>query len=79
MNRSDLSKLFSSYTQSAFRLQRLPRYDVSGEAADFQAYMDGQPVPDRSGSNWLKQMAGNTGAGKSLVNVHVLPPRLTPQ
>ena len=45
---ADLAELFDRFHVSAFRLETLQTYDVSGEAVAFRAFREGLPRPERS-------------------------------
>jgi hypothetical protein len=69
--------MFNDIKRSAFRLQLLDAYSVEFEREDYNAFMSGQPLPDRDGNAWLKTIAANVAAGHQWINIHVLPERLT--
>lgn len=75
-----LDQLFDSFTQTAFRYESLPAYDVGGEEADrLRAWRLAEPRPERSvrTSAWLARIASTTVAGKSWTRVSVLDDPLT--
>ena len=73
----DFDALFDHFTHSAYRLEALPAYAVSGEDAALRAFLDGTTRPERSvrTSPWMRRIAVTTAAGKvwSRTRVHDIP------
>ncbi|GAB2704604.1 DUF6879 family protein [Kitasatospora kifunensis] len=66
----DFNSLFQAFTVSAFKMETRDRYNVDGERAEYQAFLDGADMPEEwEDSPWVRSM---TAAGKSLRRVHVL-------
>ncbi|WP_327066648.1 hypothetical protein OG500_12565 [Kitasatospora sp. NBC_01250] len=71
----DFNDLFRTFASSAFKMETRDRYDVAGERAEYQAFLDGADMPKEwEDSPWVRSM---TGAGKSLRRVHILRSPLT--
>lgn len=71
--------LFSSFKESAFRLQTLPTYDVEFEKADFARFKAGKPCgTDRMAASWYRTINQHVEAGRQWENIHLLPRKLTP-
>lgn len=64
--------------QSAFRLERLDRYDVAADGDDFERFMRGEvaPRPERK-QPWLERLRREAEAGILNQRVHVLRTPLT--
>ena len=77
MDSNQFEKAFHHVESSAFRLQLLGTYSVESERTDYDAFLDGEPFPDRSNNDWLKTISANVAAGRKWMNIHVLPERLT--
>jgi len=78
LSRQAFADLFTSFGASAFRLETLPEYRVESEAAEFDLFLRGKPLPPDSNEAWCRVVSAATGAGKRMQRVHVVPPRLTP-
>ena len=80
LSSDDFNNLFESFSYSAFRLETLPRYQVSGESEELAAYLEGAFLPPESpgDSNWCRRIAASTKKGLSWSRVHVMPDQLTP-
>lgn len=74
MTPEEFDRCFDAFKRSAFRLETLQRYTVTGETERVQAFLRGEPRPDRSvrTSPWLRRVAVTTAAGKHWSRVHVL-------
>ena len=70
--------MFRGIQRSAFRLQLLDCYSVEFEKDEYTAFTNGESLLNRGGHPWLETISANVKAGRAWVNVHVLPPRLTP-
>ncbi len=79
MNVEEFGRLFTSFQQSAFRLETLAQYLVAEEADDFAAFQAGRPPPRRTPEDdeWLRMIAQDTAAGKHWSRVHVVEHPLT--
>lgn len=79
MNGADLSALFDSVTRTAFRLETLQTYDVSGELDSVRAFRDGLPRPERSvrTNPFLRRIALQTAVGVQWSRVRVVEYPLT--
>jgi hypothetical protein len=78
LSREEFSGLFTSFATSAFRLETLPEYRVAGEAAEFELYLQGKPLPPDGNEAWCRVVAAAGRAGKRMQRIHVVPSRLTP-
>jgi hypothetical protein len=78
LSREAFAGLFTSFGASAFRLETLPEYRVESEAAEFDLFLRGKPLPPDGNEAWCRIVAAATGAGKRMQRVHVVPRRLTP-
>lgn len=69
-----LDECFREFRSSAFRLETLPAYAVSGEAARIEAWRDGLARPERSvrTSEYLREVAANVLAGRERMRVRIL-------
>ena len=74
MTELDLTELFDRFRVSAFRLETLQTYDVSGEAAAFRAFREGLPRPERSVRTepYLRAVARAALAGKLWNRVRIV-------
>lgn len=67
MTPADFDAAFDQFQHTAYRLEALPRYQVGGvEEERFQAWLDGQPLPERSirTNPWVARIATSTAAGR---------------
>lgn len=78
LSSSQFERLFATFQTSAFRLQLRGDYAVDAEQAEFEQYLAGGPLPDRSGNPWLETMASQVVQGRTWTTVHLLPHLLTP-
>jgi hypothetical protein len=78
LSRDAFSRLFASFSASAFRLETLPEYRVDSEADEFALYLQGKPLPPDGNEAWCQIVAAAVRAGKRMQRVHVVPRRLTP-
>jgi hypothetical protein len=71
--------LLPAFRHSAFRLETLQRYSVQTEAERFRAWLDRQPLPERSveTSPWLRRIAETTATGVEWSRVHLVRKPLT--
>src|SRR5215472_6361562 len=69
-----LDECFSRFRSSAFRLEALPAYAVSGEAERIEAWRDGRARPERSvrTSGYLRDVAANVLAGLERTRVRIV-------
>ncbi len=75
MTPEEFGQLFDGFTDSAFRLETLPSYNVGGQEAErIAAFRAGRPRPERSVRTdpWLRRIALTSSAGKSWTRVRVL-------
>lgn len=79
MTGADLSALFDSVTRTAFRLETLQSYDVSGEIDSVRAFRDGLPRPERSvrTNPFLRRIALQTAGGVRWSRVRIVEHPLT--
>ena len=73
-------EFFARFHQSAFRLEALPQYLGTSDAA-FQAFREGRPLPlsERPAKqDWMRRVANARAQGKRIYRVHVLEQPLTP-
>ena len=69
-----LDECFRQFRASAFRLETLPAYAVSGEAERIHAWRDGRARPERSvrTSEYLREVAANVLAGRQRMRVRIV-------
>jgi hypothetical protein len=69
-----LDECFRQFRSSAFRLETLPAYAVSGEAERIEAWRDGRARPERSvrTSGYLREVAANVLAGRERMRVRIV-------
>jgi hypothetical protein len=69
-----LDECFRQFRSSAFRLETLPAYDVSGEAERIEAWRDGRARPERSvrTSEYLREIAANVLAGRERMRLRIV-------
>jgi hypothetical protein len=69
-----LDECFDSFRHSAFRLETLPAYAVSGEAERIEAWREGRARPERSvrTSAYLREVAANVLAGRERTRVRIV-------
>jgi hypothetical protein len=69
-----LDECFRQFRSSAFRLETLPAYAVSGEAERIEAWRDGRARPERSvrTSEYLREIAANVLAGRERMRVRIV-------
>lgn len=69
----EFAALFHQFHYTMFRLETLQSYGNSGEDADFQAFVSGQPRPPNPGHDeWQAMIRANVEAGRSAQRVHVV-------
>ena len=78
LSREEFGGLFTSFGASAFRLETLPEYRVESEAAEFDLFLQGKPLPPDSNEAWCRVVSAAAQAGKRMQRVHAIPRRLTP-
>jgi Family of unknown function (DUF6879) len=71
--------LLHGFRHTVFRLETLQQYSVEAEAERFRAWLDRQPLPERSvqTSPWLRRMAETTESGVKWSRVHLVKKPLT--
>jgi hypothetical protein len=76
----EFGALFSSFRQTAFRLETLAAYDVVDDREQLGQFRAGRPLPPPSppDEEWRVLVRGAVASGKDMSRVHVLPPSLTP-
>jgi hypothetical protein len=69
-----LDECFRQFRSRAFRLETLPAYAVSGEAARIEAWRDGRARPERSvrTSEYLREVAANVLEGRERMRVRIV-------
>ena len=69
-----LDECFDSFRHSAFRLETLPAYAVSGEAERIKAWREGRARPERSvrTSGYLREVAANVLDGRERMRVRIV-------
>ena len=69
-----LDECFNGFWHSAFRLETLPAYAVSGEAERIAAWREGRARPERSvrTSAYLREVAANVLAGRERTRVRIV-------
>jgi hypothetical protein len=69
-----LDECFGQFRSSAFRLETLPAYAVSGETERIEAWRDGRARPERSvrTSGYLREVAANVLAGRQRIRVRIV-------
>jgi hypothetical protein len=79
MTPEEFERCFEGFNASAFRMETLQRYTVTSEAERVQAFLHGEPRPDRSvrTSPWLRRVAVTTAAGKHWSRLHIVDLPLT--
>lgn len=79
MTPEQFDEAFDSFVESAFRMETLQWYTVDSETPRIQAFLRGEPRPDRSvrTSPWLRRVALSTAAGKHWSRVHIVDLPLT--
>jgi hypothetical protein len=75
MSEDHFDRLFNTFSNSAFRLETLPKYSIKGsqEEKEFQSYLDGEPYPIDSDQEWLKSLDEWTSQGKNISRLRILP------
>lgn len=75
----DLGEFFAQhFTQTAFRLERLPEYAVGTDGSDFQRWLDGAPEPTWERKNvFLDDLRADMAAGRRNFRVKVMSARPT--
>lgn len=75
-----LSEYFSGFEREAFRLERLPEYEVPQEKEALALYLTGEPLPPslRSHDTWTGFLTEAKRDGKHIQRVRVVPDHLTP-
>jgi hypothetical protein len=71
----DFGSYFDRFRYTAFRLEALPSYDIADERDEFEAWLRGEPLPDRSVRTdpWLGRIALSTMTqGKRWRRAHVV-------
>jgi Family of unknown function (DUF6879) len=78
-HRFERERLFESFTDSVFRLETQPAYNVPADDPRWRAFLEGETLPERTPttSPWLAQIAASTAAGRTWMRVHVLSQPLT--
>jgi hypothetical protein len=74
----EFSALFSTFEQSAFRLETRKTYRVPQEEELIKEYLEGKPLPSDTNEAWCKRVKDAVSAGKTMSRVHVMPTMLTP-
>ncbi|MER7751495.1 DUF6879 family protein [Kitasatospora sp. NPDC097643] len=75
LNGTEFGRLFETFERTAFRLETLDLYDIEDEREEFEAFLEGKPMPPEWSDNpWVRSM---TRLGKSVSRVHVLKSPLT--
>jgi hypothetical protein len=72
---TDIAANYDRFTTSAFRLESLPQYKVESETASIEAFLRGEPRPERSVRTqaWLARIAKTTVVdGKCWSRVHII-------
>jgi hypothetical protein len=69
-----LDECFNGFRHSAFRLETLPAYAVSGEAESIEAWRAGRARPERSvrTNGYLREVAANVLAGRERTRVRIV-------
>lgn len=73
-------EFFAGFHASAFRLETLPQYLGTSDAA-FRAFREGRPLPlsERPAKqDWMRRVTDARAQGKRIYRVHVLDQPLTP-
>ncbi len=73
-------EFFAGFHASAFRLETLPQYLGTSDAA-FRAFCEGRPLPlsERPAKqDWMRRVTDARAQGKRIYRVHVLDQPLTP-
>lgn len=75
----EFNACFDRFERDVFRLETLPQYLVDAEVERVEAFMRGEPRPERSvrTSAWLRRIATSTAAGKSWQRIHAVDWPLT--
>ncbi|MFJ2580605.1 DUF6879 family protein [Kitasatospora aureofaciens] len=69
--------LFSGFAHTARRLETRTHYDIENERESFDQFLNGEAVDLGWFAPWLDTMRTQTGAGKTVARVRVVPPELT--
>jgi hypothetical protein len=72
-----ISDLFDSFNESAFRLEGLSEYSVPEEAAVFHEFRTTGSIDPTFNSDWTDLVAKNTAAGKTMSRLRLLSKKLT--
>ena len=75
----DLTRLFDTFTDSAFRLETRQVYDVSGEAEAIAAFEAGRPLSEVTANmrRWYDRVRTHTAEGKRWQRVRIVERPLT--
>lgn len=73
----EFGRLFHTFRASAFRLETLPAYDVSGEEEELRVFLAGEPKPQQKESPWQEMLRGHRQAGRLMQRVHLIRGDLT--
>ena len=73
----DLNQLFTDYTDSAFRLETLPVYNVSGEQKALAFFNAHGILPDGHNKAWVSEIRHNVASGKTMKRLRLLTLPLT--
>jgi hypothetical protein len=78
ITKEEFARLFDSFENSAFRLESLDQYAVSGEVAEYARFLAGEELPVSGEGDWTRLIKKRVSEGKVMQRVHVIPTPLTP-
>ncbi|MGK4579805.1 DUF6879 family protein [Kitasatospora sp. HPMI-4] len=74
---AEFDALFADFAHTARRLETRTHYDIENERESFDQFVSGDDVDLDWFEPWLSTMRQQTGAGKTVARVRVVPPELT--
>jgi len=74
---AEFGAMFESFKSSAFRLETLDQYKVPEEAAEFQRFLDGEPLSQNQNRDWCDFVSEAIKNGKRMTRVRIIPVPLT--
>jgi hypothetical protein len=78
ITKEEFAHLFDSFEMSAFRLESLDLYAVSGEDADYARFLAGEELPMPTENRWAQLIKKSVSEGKIMQRIHVVSVPLTP-
>lgn len=68
----DFGRLFTTFANSAFRLETLDWYTVDDEAEPLRAFLAGRPIGGTWMSTWLEMIRESTDEGRKFTRVRLM-------